>query len=81
MAEAELLELFEKATKAARKACDNDDDGEGTAVVDASEETRCTDALRAISAVNISSTLLLSTQVRHPPSLTLFKSANLRLQP
>lgn len=74
MAEAELLELFEKATKAARKACDIDDNGEGTAVVDASEEARCTDALRAISAVNISSTLLLSTQVRYPPSLTLFLS-------
>lgn len=64
MAEAELLELFEKANKAARKACSNvDDGGGGTAVVDASEEARCTDALRAIGAVDISTALLLSTQV------------------
>lgn len=63
MAEAELLELFEKASKAARKACNLEDVGEGTAEVDASEETRCTDALKAIGAVEISTALLLSTQV------------------
>lgn len=66
MAEAELMELFEKASKAARKACTgSDEDGaDGTAViVDASEEERCTDALRAIGALDISTTLLLSTQV------------------
>jgi len=62
MAEAELLELFEKTSKAARKAC-SIEDGEGTAVVDASEEARCTEALRAIGAVDISTALLLSTQV------------------
>lgn len=58
MAESELLELFEKANKAARKAF-----VAAAGVVDDAEESRCTEALKAISAVDISTSLLLSTQV------------------
>ncbi|KAG0580753.1 hypothetical protein KC19_4G196700 [Ceratodon purpureus] len=58
MAESELLELFEKANKAARKAF-----VDAAGVVDDAEESRCTEALKAISAVDISTSLLLSTQV------------------
>lgn len=58
MAESELLELFEKAHKAARKAF-----ADAAGVLDGAEESRCTEALEAIGAVDISTSLLLSTQV------------------
>lgn len=51
----ELLRLFEKASKAARNAMG---DGEGFA-----EEARCTDALKALAGVEVSTSLLMSTQV------------------
>lgn len=54
---AELVELFEKASKAADKAS-----GDGGVVVPA-EEARCTDALKSMGNIEVSTSLLLSTQV------------------
>lgn len=51
----ELLRLFEKASKAASKAMG---DGEGFA-----EEARCMEALKALAGVEVSTSLLMSTQV------------------
>lgn len=53
----ELVELFEKASKAADRAS-----GDGGVVVPA-EETRCTDALKSMGNIEVSTSLLLSTQV------------------
>ena len=66
MMAAELLRLFGKASKAASKAMG---DGEGFA-----EEARCTEALKALAAVEVSTSLLMSTQVSRSllfPSLML----------
>jgi len=57
MAEAELVRLFEKASKAADRSVSKD------GVVLAAEEARCKDALKAMGAVEVSTALLLSTQV------------------
>jgi transcription elongation factor S-II len=57
MAEAELVSLFDKASKAAERAVDKD--GE----VLPAEEARCKEALKAMAAVEVSTALLLSTQV------------------
>lgn len=56
MAEAELVSLFEKASNAAEKAVS---DG----AVLAAEEMRCQEALKAMGAVEVSTSILLSTQV------------------
>ena len=53
---AELVALFEKASKAADRAVQ---DG----AVLAAEEARCTDALKAMGAMEVSTALLMSTQV------------------
>ena len=53
---AELVALFEKASKAAERALE---DG----AVLAAEEARCTDALKAMGGVEVCTALLMSTQV------------------
>lgn len=57
MAEAELVSFFEKACKAADRAVSNG------AILPA-EEVRCQETLKAMGAVEVSTALLLSTQVR-----------------
>jgi hypothetical protein len=54
---AELVALFEKASKAAERAAQKD------GAVLAAEEARCTDALTAMGGVEVSTALLMSTQV------------------
>ncbi|XP_024367084.1 transcription elongation factor TFIIS [Physcomitrium patens] len=56
MAEAELVSFFEKACKAADRAVSNG------AILPA-EEVRCQETLKAMGAVEVSTALLLSTQV------------------
>lgn len=53
---AELVALFEQASKAAERALDG-----GTVL--AAEEARCTEALKAMGGVEVSTALLMSTQV------------------
>lgn len=54
----ELVGLFEKASKAADRAVSRD------GVVMPAEETRCKDALERMGEVEVSTSLLFSTQVR-----------------
>jgi len=56
---AELVELFDKASKAADRAVA---DGE----VVAAEEARCIEALKAMGTLPVSTSLLMSTQVHNP---------------
>jgi hypothetical protein len=62
---AELVELFEKASKAADRAVA---DGE----VVAAEEARCIEALKAMGTLPVSTSLLMSTQVHNPSLLPVF---------
>jgi hypothetical protein len=62
---AELVELFEKASKAADRAVA---DGE----VVAAEEARCIEALKAMGTLPVSTSLLMSTQVHKPSLLPVF---------
>ncbi len=67
----DLVELFEKASKAAERAV-----GDGGVV--GAEEVRCTEALKAMGSLPVSTAILMSTQVFNPLLLPIF-SHTLRL--
>jgi len=67
----DLVELFEKASKAAERAV-----GDGGGV--GAEEVRCTEALKAMGSLPVSTAILMSTQVFNPLLLPIF-SRTLRL--
>jgi hypothetical protein len=55
----DLVELFDKASKAAERAV-----GDGGMV--GAEEVRCTEALKAMGSFPVSTAILMSTQVFNP---------------
>lgn len=67
----DLVDLFEKASKAAERAV-----GDGGVV--GTEEVRCTEALKAMGSLPVSTAILMSTQVFNPLLLPIF-SRTLRL--